>query len=189
MPKPSGGRLGPATGPFLLLLVSNYPFSRYSSGTSSSGTSWVCTSFSSASCASSTPATAPASKTFPSASNSSTLSESACSARDKPSKSAADSIPAEVRPLPRNSCLTSRAVLTAGGFLRLFLRFEAVFFTATVCVGRFFFAGFLLPARFLCAGWLTDFRAGRLDFVGLRVLFLFLEGMTAVYHQCCGAFA
>src|SRR5260370_35919715 len=55
---------------------------KYSSGTSSSGTSRVVTSDTSGSLAFSTPATTPASNAFPSSSNSSTLSDSATASSD-----------------------------------------------------------------------------------------------------------
>src|SRR6059058_2175701 len=64
-----------------------YFLPRYSSGTSSSGTSCVRTSLSSAPPASSTPVTTSASNAFPSSSNSSTLSESAPWTLDNPCRS------------------------------------------------------------------------------------------------------
>jgi hypothetical protein len=67
--------------------LTHYCLSRYSPGTSSSGTSCVRTSFPSAFPASSTPVTTSASNAFPSSSNSPTLSESAPSTLDNPCKS------------------------------------------------------------------------------------------------------
>src|ERR1700674_1023924 len=64
-----------------------YSLSRYSPGTSSSGTSWVWTSSSSPLSAASTPDTTSASKAFASSINSSTLSESALAVFDNPCKS------------------------------------------------------------------------------------------------------
>ena len=96
-------------------LIHHESLSRYSSGTSSSGTSWVCTSCSSKSPACSTPLTAPASKAFPSSNNSSTLSESARGRRDNPSRSPdcwprCDNTPPAARSLLRTDALAVRVL-------------------------------------------------------------------------------
>src|SRR3954471_4623377 len=67
--------------------VSHQSSSRYSPGTSSSGTSRVRTSFPSRPLDCSTPDTTPASNALPSSNNSSTLSESALLMLDKPCRS------------------------------------------------------------------------------------------------------
>jgi len=96
----SGGK----SGRFLLSQVHRFKgsfqslLSRYSEGTSSSGTSRVRTSPWSGSSAFSTPLTTSASKSCPSAASSSTLSESTYSVRDSPC--VAPDWPAEEAPRP-----------------------------------------------------------------------------------------
>ncbi len=83
--------------------------SRYSSGTSSSGTSCVWTSRFLSSSARSTPPTTPASNAFPSSSNSPTLSESALSSSRNPCKS--PDCPAERGPVSSSNAALCRAFL------------------------------------------------------------------------------
>src|SRR5262249_55286140 len=146
--------------------------------TSTSGTSWGCTSLSSALSASSTPATAPASKGFPSSTNSSTLSESACAVRDKSCRSP-DCRPETVL------CLLEEDSNGGAPLIRVFswlvvLAFEVFldcdFFTA-------FFLGLAVTACLPGDAFCARFGFANFDFVCLFLLFLFLEGMTAVYHR------
>jgi hypothetical protein len=127
--------------------------SRYSPGTSSSGTSWVWTSFSSASSASSTPFTTSASNAFPSSSNSSTLSESAPSRLDNP-----------CRP-------PDWPAAGAGSRSREKAR-------PRVCLP--FRAGFLAARNFFAA--VVFLRAAGFDVRRFLVLFL-LGAILAVYHR------
>src|SRR5262245_41210571 len=76
----------------------NQSLSQYSSGTSSSGTSRVCTSAWSGSSASSTPLMAAASRAWPSSTSSSTLSESTTAFRESPCTSPA--CPADLEAIP-----------------------------------------------------------------------------------------
>jgi hypothetical protein len=150
--------------------------SKYSSGTSSSGTSWVRTSSVSSSSAASTPATAPASKTLPSSTNSSTLSESACSAWDRPSKSPvcrSEAAPS-LAPDDANRCAPPR---------RAFGLRVGVIFVELFLVDFLFFAVFAEPCDFF---WRADFSVRFLvpsfDVVRLLLIFFFLA-IAAVYHH------
>ena len=137
--------------------------SKYSSGTSSSGTSRVRTSCSSASSARCTPETMPASKAFPSSSNSSTLSESARSRRDTPCRSPdcpalrvallRERLGPAPRLLPRDELVALRAAFLVFFFL-LRVVFDLVVFDVA-CVLVFFL---------------------------LLLGFLFFRGIPAVYH-------
>src|SRR5579863_1205637 len=117
-------------------MEADYSSSRYSPGTSSSGTSCVRTSFSSAPSALSTPITASASNAFPSSINSSTLSESAPSRRDNPCRSPACSPERDRGPCGENAMTSARAILLRVFFLpeafRITAFFEADFFFADV---------------------------------------------------------
>jgi hypothetical protein len=127
--------------------------SRYSPGTSSSGTSCVWTSFSSASSASSTPFTTSASNAFPSSSNSSTLSESAPSRLDNPCR------PPDWPAAGAGS--RSREKARPGARLR-------------------FRAGFLAARNFFAV--VVFLRAAGFDVRRFLVLF-FLGAILAVYHR------
>src|SRR5689334_6401666 len=114
---------------------------------------------------------------FPSSTNSSTLSESACSALDRPSKSP-DCRPETAPSLPQddsNRCARRRgAFRLRAGFVcdEAFLAdcfFLTDFFGRFACLRDAFFARFPVPI---------------LDAVlFLLLLLFFLEGMTAVYHR------
>src|SRR5215471_1255057 len=113
---------------------------------------------------------------FPSSTNSSTLSESACSVLDKPPKSPDCRL--ETAPsLPQADC--KRCALRRGAF-----RWGA----GAVCDEAFFADRFFLAGPFgriaclLRNAFFARFAGAIFDFVRLRLLF-FLEGMAAVYHH------
>jgi len=149
-----------------------YSSSRYSPGTSSSGTSRVRTSFPSRPLEFSTPANTPASNAFPSSNNSSTLSESALSTFDRPSRS------------PDCNPETSRedsSELSSWPLFRLVLRtalalfvFAGTLFLATVLSGTVF----LFANRF-CAGRSGFLAALFFDLVDFFLVF-FLVAIRAV---------
>ena len=167
-----------------------YSLSRYSPGTSSSGTSRVRSSRSSASPESSTPATIPASKEFPSSSNSSTLSESASSLPDKPCKSpdcpASESCGPEVHePLhPRHGFHANPgswvrqktwpppSLGMVSFFRRLLLR-QSFFFWVGLFPGAAFFFLFFVRRRFLACRCFCEDPPRFFDFFpGLRALLI-----------------
>src|SRR5437016_7721857 len=114
--------------------LTHYFLSRYSPGTSSSGTSCVRTSFSLAFSASSTPFTTSASNAFPSSSNSSTLSESAPSTPDNPCKSP-DCWPERVPgPSGENATVSTLWLFSRTRFLSAFTVFPPIVFLPTAFV-------------------------------------------------------
>src|ERR1700732_3064946 len=137
------GRAQQGTGLRCTVLVSStgtahlYSLSRYSPGTSSSGTSCVRTSCSSVLSARSTPATTSASNAFPPWTNSSTLSESAASRRDNPCKSPDCSPERDPRRSGKNANSPTLLFFFRGCFLAATLFFSAPFGAA------FFFVNFL----------------------------------------------
>src|SRR5579864_4849721 len=114
-----------------------HSLSKYSSGTSSSGTSCVRTSRGSSLSASSTPITASASNAFPSSTNSSTLSELTVSDRDRPCRSPDCSPERDTGPSPKNSAAPARGFPLRACFL------PDVFFLAALFADTLRFAVFL----------------------------------------------
>ena len=114
---------------------------------------------------------------FPSSTNSSTLSEFACSARDNPCKSpdwGAETAPA----LPHDD--SNRCARRTGVFsLPAELAFEDVFFFDCFFVTVFFGA----IADFSLDEFVARFEVAVFDFVCLLFVFFLLEGMAAVYHR------
>src|SRR5258708_2560726 len=162
-----------------------YSSSKYSSGTSSAGTSRVCTSRSSEFVACSTPATTSASNAFPSSSNSSTLSESAPSAFERPCKSP-DWRPERVSSWSgKNASVSTLRVLWRICFFGAFTFFAAIFFLLPAFAFAVFFFGdafFFFAAFFLSVFLRVVFLLAVLfDLVGLFLDF-FLAAIGAVYH-------
>src|SRR2546427_10249027 len=161
-------------------LLTHYSLSRYSPGTSSSGTSCVRTSFSSAFPASSTPVTTSASNAFPSSINSPTLSESARPTRDNPCKSP-DCWPERAPALScENAPILEPIVLlpTAFDFTAAFFS-DPFFFANSLLGAALFMASFFLAVFFI---GLTSLPAILFDFVCFFLVF-FLAAIGEVYHR------
>src|ERR1019366_1481714 len=174
---------------------SGHSLSRYSPGTSSSGTSCVRTSFSSASSALSTPVTTSASNALPSSINSSTLSESADSMLDNPCESpdcpadrdlspwSSNGSTSKLRLLVGTRFLMAPAVFAPAVFLPTVFVFPPAFFKAGFFFANFFFgAGFFL-ANFFVAAFLAGLPLFGPVFLSFLCFFLaFLLAIGAVYH-------
>src|ERR1019366_6163165 len=173
-----------------------YFLSRYSSGTSSCGTSCVRTSFSSVSPACSTPVTASASNAFPSSVNSATLSESAPSMLDNPCKSpdcppdlslSASGTNASVSTLrlfPRTRVLSAVGVLAPVVFWPRVFVFTAAFFKPGFFFANFFFGVSLFLASFFLTVFFSGFPFFPADPFGfVRFLLVLFLTIRAVYHR------
>src|SRR6266403_1269879 len=164
--------------------LTHYFLSRYSPGTSSSGTSCVWTSPSSASPASSTPFTTSASNEFPSSRSSSTLSEFARPALERPCRS--PDWPPERAPSPAGSNVTvstsslfprtrplgAVAVLARATFLERGLARDCL--TATFLAAGFACTAAFFGVAFLGAGFFASFFLAVTFFLLWFFLFFFL---------------
>ena len=175
--------------------IRGHSLSRYSLGTSSSGTSCVRTSFSSASSALCTPSTTSASKAFPSSISSPTLSESALSTFDNHCSS--PDCPADRNPNPweanasaskRCSRLAVRLLAAPAVFARTFLLaggLAIAFFKERGFPANFFFADAFFLASFFRTVFLTGLAFFGAVFFSVACFFFvfFFAAIGAVYHR------